>query len=170
MKSSHSWEIMAASRVIDKDKGWKRLKKTLKSFSDELVVGIPGKIDFNVPTQGAIGAVHEFGSVDGTIPSRSFLRSTFDKNVGRYNRSLAKHIRRSIERGAPRKQALFMLGERIRKDVLKRIRNGEIVQDISDSTKKAFVPGTRTRRGDGVALVSTGTMVGSIVAIVRPRR
>ena len=158
---------MAAS-VSDKDKGWKRLKKTLATFGDdELVIGIPGEIDFRVPTQGAIGAVHEFGSVDGTTPSRSFLRSTFDTNVHRYNRSLAQLVRRAVEKGSPRKQALFRLGERIRKDVIKRIQSGEIKQDLKESTKMAFVPNTKTRRGDGVALVSTGGMVGSIVSVVR---
>lgn len=160
-----------ASKVIDKDKGFKRLKKTLKTFGDdELVIGIPGKIDFNVPTQGAIGAVHEFGSVDGSIPSRSFLRSTFDKNVSKYTRSLSQQIRRAIERGSPRKQALFILGEKVRKDVIKRIQSEEIKQDLAESTKQAFVTGTRTRRGDGPALVNTGTMVGQIVSIVRKRR
>ena len=160
-----------SGEIIDRDKGWKNLKRTLESFKDdELVIGIPGEIDFNVPTQGAIGAVQEFGSVDGTITSRSFLRSTFDKNISRYSRSLAQHIRRAIDSGSPRKQGLFRLGERVRKDVIKRIQNGEIKQDLAESTKMAFVPGTRTRRGDGVALVSTGTMVGQIVSIVRPRR
>ena len=62
-----------------------------------------------------------------------------------------------------------MLGERVRKDVIKSIRKGEIRQDLSEATKKAFVPNTKTRRGDGVALVSTGTMVGSIVSVIRRR-
>lgn len=159
-----------ASKVIDKDKGWNQLKKTLKSFKDdELVVGIPGKIDFNVPTQAAIGAVHEFGSVDGKIESRSFLRSTFDKNVNKYNKELTANISRAVKKGAPRKQGLFVLGETIRKDVIDAIKNKEIRQDLADATKQAFVPGTKTRRGDGVALVSTGTMVDQIVSIVRKR-
>ena len=159
-----------SGEIIDRDKGWKNLKKTLASFKDdELVIGIPGKIDFSVPTQGAIGTVHEFGSVDGSIPSRSFLRSTFDKNISRYNRSLAQHIRRVVKSGSPRKQALFRLGERVRKDVVDRIKNEEIHQGLAESTKQAFVPNTRIRRGDGHALVNTSTMIGSIVSVIRRR-
>lgn len=170
MMSSGTWGVMA-SRVIDKDKGWKNLKKTLKSFKDnELVVGIPGKIDFNVPTQAAIGAVQEFGSVDGKIESRSFLRSTFDRNVNKYNKELTENIKRAVKKGSPRKQGLFILGETVRKDVIDAIKNKEIRQDLAEATKQAFVPGTRTRRGEGVALVSTGTMVDQIVSVIRPRK
>ena len=160
-----------STNLTDKDKGWKRLKKTLRSFNDdELVVGIPGKIDFKVPTQSAIGAVHEFGSVDGTIPSRSFLRSTFDKNVKQYSRILTKNIRLAVEAGAPRKRGLFVLGEAIRADVLERIQTEDIKQDLKEATEFAFIPGTKTRRGIEQALIATGTMVGQIVSIVRPRQ
>ena len=159
-----------ATKLIDKDKGWNRLKKTLKSFKDEeLVVGIPGKIDFNVPTQAAIGTVQEFGSVDGKLGSRSFLRSTFDKNVNKYSKELTANIKRAVKKGSPAKQGLFVLGETVRKDVINAIENKEIRQDLADATKAAFVPGTKTRRGDGVALVSTGSMVDAIVSVIRKR-
>ena len=162
-----------ATKLIDKDKGWNRLKKTLKSFKDdELVVGIPGKIDFGEPTQAAIGAVHEFGSVDGKTKSRSFLRSTFDKNVNKYDKELTRNIARAVKKGSPIKQGLFVLGETVRKDVIDAVKNREIRQDIAEATKQALVPGTSTKRGDGPALVSTGTMISAqgIVSIVRPRK
>lgn len=152
-----------ASKVTTKDNGWKSLKRTLAKIpSHELLIGIPGEIDFDVPTQGAIGAVHEFGSIDGSIPERSFLRSTFDANVTTYTRSLAQRIRRSIERGAPMQSALFQLGEKVREDVINRIRKKEIKQDLSPVTLKAKAPKT-------TALINSGSLVGSIVSVVRPR-
>lgn len=160
---------MAANSLKDIDNGWKALKKNLKKLkNDELVVGIPGNIDFGTPTQAAIGAVHEFGSADGSIPSRSFLRSTFDKNVNKYNKILSDNIQKSFKLG-PQKQALFVLGETVRRDVIEQIKNKGIKQDLSEATINAFVPGTTTRRGEGPALISTGGLVGSIVSIVRKR-
>ena len=159
------------TKVVETDKGWAALKRTLARIPDkELAVGIPGAIDLNARplSVGSIGTVHEFGSLDGTIPERSFLRSTFDANVRKYTRSLSQQIRRAIERNAPQEAALFRLGEKVRQDVIDRIRNREIKQGIKESTKKAFIAtGSQTRRGDGPALVNTGRLVDSIVSVVR---
>lgn len=156
-------------KVTEKDNGWTSFKKILQKIPDKkLVVGIPGPIDFSVPTIGAIGTAHEFGT--SQVEDRSFLRSTFDKNRLRYTRSLAQQVRRALERGEDPAAGLFKLGEKVRKDVINAIRNREIRQEIAESTKKAFIaPGSKTRRGDQPALINSGRLVGSIVAKVVPR-
>lgn len=160
-----------ASTVKERDTGWNKLKKTLAKVGDfEVVVGIPGDINFKIPTTAAIGAVHEFGSLDGTIRERSFLRSTFDLNERKYVQLLNKLIGKTVKSKRIDEAALFQTGETVRGDVLNRIRKREIVQDIKEATKQAFVPGTKTRRGDSPALVNTGNLLGSIVSKVRKVR
>jgi len=148
--------------LVDKDTGWKKFKKSLRRMGGlEVVVGIPGEIDFSRPTTAAIGAVHEFGSTDGTIPERSFIRSTFDQNERKYDRALQKEITRAIKTRSGSEGALFVVGEQARADVINRIVSREIKQDLK--------PATIARKGSDTALVDTGNLVGSIEAKVRKR-
>jgi hypothetical protein len=152
-----------ASGVKDTDNGWKSFQKMLRSIGeDEVVIGIPGEINFSIPTTAAIGMVHEFGSEDGTIPERSFIRSTFDKNASKYSRLLNKWIEEAARKKKPNARALFVLGETARADVIASIVNQEIVQDLAESTLARKSPRTK-------ALIDTGNLVGSIVSIVRKR-
>ena len=157
-----------ASGIKETDNGWNNLKKSLLKLGNlEVVVGVPGRINFSVPTTAAIGAVHEFGSTDGTIPERSFLRSTFDVNEAKYTKLLAKYSAAVVKTHKQDAAALFRVGETVRNDVVNRIRKGEIKQDLKPETIDGFIYGTQTRRGNNPALIASGNLVGSIVSEVR---
>jgi len=149
--------------LTEKDNGWKAFRKSLASLGDlEVLVGIPGEINFSVPTQAAIGAVHEFGSVDGRVPERSFLRSTFDVNEQKYTKMLEEAVKKQVKTKTRDAGALFKLGEIARGDVINRIRKQEIKQDLAESTLKGKAPRTK-------ALIDSGALVGSITSEVRKR-
>ena len=149
-----------ASNAKVTDNGWDKFKKTLRQLGDmEVVVGVPGAIDFSTPTVAAIGTIHEFGSADGTIPSRSFLRSTFDINKAKYDKLLRKYAEGVAKSKKVDAKALFVVGETTRTDVINRIRQKEIPQD----------PRGLANKPDGTALVDTGNLVDSIISQVRKR-
>jgi len=142
-----------STKVTERDTGWNALKKSLRSFGNQKVsVGVRGTVDFSAPTTAALAAVHEFGSHDGKIPERSFLRSTFDKNEKKYKKA-AKALAVSA---AKRKGSvnLSLLGEVVRADVIDAIRNREIKQSLAASTT--------ARKGDAPALIDTGRLIQSI--------
>lgn len=146
--------------LVEKDNGWKAFAKTVGKLDDkQVVVGIPGEINFDVPTTAAIGMVHEFGSLDGTIPERSFLRSTFDGNRRKYASLLEKFVKASLKSRKPNTRSLTIVGEIVRGDIVKRVRDKDIKQDLQ--------PATIARKGSDTALVDTGNLIGSIVSQVR---
>jgi len=154
-------DSMASIKEIDT--GWNRFKKSLARIGDkEVIVGIPGEVDFSKPTTAAIGMIHEFGSADGTIPERSFIRSTFDKNVNKYERELKKRLTSSIRKTKMADDAaLFQVGEIARADVINSIVKREIKQDLK--------PETIARKGSSTALIDTGNLIGSIESKVRSK-
>ena len=105
-----------ASRVIDSDRGYRELLRGLAELGEPSVyVGIlqdkgmlrerreykrtkGGKItkkrrriaveDPEAITLVEIATINEFGSEDGRVPERSFMRSTIDENEKRYQRRL----------------------------------------------------------------------------------
>jgi len=83
-------------------------------------------------TLAGYAAVNEFGSDDGRVPERSFLRSTVDDNRGKYLVALDKLAGKVIDgarKGGPGQgvvaleRGLGLLGERARKDVKDTIRD-----------------------------------------------
>jgi hypothetical protein len=154
---------MASSKLIDNDTGWDAFKKTLAQLKGtEVVVGIPGEVDFGPSaTQAAIGTVHEFGSLDGHTPERSFLRSTFDTNVRKYTDILKKYAASSLKSRKVNRQALFVLGETARGDVINRIRHQEIRQELADSTL--------VKKKGTTALIEEGALIGSITSTVQDK-
>jgi hypothetical protein len=69
----------------DVDKGWTSIllgaEKLAKKGGPVVDVGISDGMGEDVLKYAM---VHEFGSADGTIPQRSFVRSTIDKNAVKY--------------------------------------------------------------------------------------
>jgi phage gpG-like protein len=67
-----------------------KLIKELKS-SHYVDVGVLGEASYeNGVTVAAIGAVHEFGSLSGNIPERSFIRMPLEKKQGEIAESITK--------------------------------------------------------------------------------
>ena len=146
------------------DHGWKRIQREfLKSKPTMVKVGVQGPGADEAHGKGTtnimLASVHEFGSPSRSIPERSFFRSTFDKNVKRYRATLKKLGSDLINKKSTRAAGLAMLGEDYRADIIDRVRQGKIKQDLSAETQR--------RRGEsGPALYDTGQMIGAISAVV----
>ena len=108
-------------------------------------------------TLAEIAAVNEYGSEDGHIPERSFLRSTYDEGRERYaglaQQAVTDHVdgRRDIRQGLER---LGMVGVA---DVQERIRRG---------IPPANAPSTIARKGSDKPLIDTGRLRQSIDYVV----
>lgn len=71
----------------DIDRGWKRIKREIAKMDSAYVkTGIQqGTADYKGGVAATtVAMVNEFGSEDGHIPERSFLRSSFDENATQY--------------------------------------------------------------------------------------
>ena len=155
---------MASSATV-KDTGWDQFKKVLRKLGEsEVVVGIPGPVDFGVPNTAAIGMVQEFGSEDGHVPARSFIRSTFDTNEKKYTKLLERVLEKVAKTKRPQESALFQVGEVARGDVIERIVSQNLDHlPLADSTLAAKFPKSK-------ALIDSGTLVDSITSEVRRKR
>jgi hypothetical protein len=129
---------LARTGVIDRDRGWSRFIKALPAMGNPVVaVGILQDKGGEVGEDGGltlagIAAVNEFGSDDGRIPERSFLRSTVDDNETVYLRELEKAagaaVDAMVQQGASGaeatlEQGLGVLGARVKRDVQNKIRD-----------------------------------------------
>ncbi len=74
-----------SGKVVDKDLGWNEIIGNLEKADGKTtkvgVVGPPGRRKLpSGLTVASVAAVHEFGSSDGRIPERSFIRAAVDDN------------------------------------------------------------------------------------------
>ena len=154
---------MAGSRVTDKDRGWKTILKNARKASDANyaavgVIGTGAAENHDGITNAELASVHEYGTLDGRIPERSFIRATIDEQRDAY-RKLAKTLSEKIIDGKLVKtQALDLLGVRAVADIVRKIRSG-LEPDITDVTKD--------RKGSSKPLIDTGQLVQSITHAVR---
>lgn len=125
MKKPKTTKGSRASKVVDKDYGWSDLMKTFEGLEGEIsvVVGVPATADEykDGANQVLVASVNEFGSDDGRIPERSFLRSTVDENAQEYSALLAKLVGRVVDGKATPNQALDRLGLTVERDVKRKI-------------------------------------------------
>lgn len=172
---------MATPRVKDTDKGYKALKKLLDEAGKVyVVVGVRGEKGAQrydkAPGETAdplslveVAAVHEFGSEDGHVPERSFLRSTFDTNRAKYERELKAGIARCVTGVtfgtgetalATLDFELDRLGVRVAGDVTLLIKSGDGIQPKNADA-------TIARKGSSHTLIDTGRLSTSIDSEVR---
>lgn len=152
--------MASSNKVEEKDFGLKKFFQRLKVFDGlEVVVGIPKEAGSQEREGGTtlaeIAATHEFGA--GNIPQRSFLRATFDIHEKKYASILEKATAKVLKNANP-KQALFVLGETARRDVVTRINEG---------IPPPNAPLTIARKGSSLPLVDTGMLRNSITAVVQ---
>jgi len=74
---------MGRSSIKDIDRGWKNIGRNLSAYSKKTIyVGLPREKPGPTTDEGysmaEIGALHEFGSLDGHVPERKWLRSAVD--------------------------------------------------------------------------------------------
>lgn len=140
-------------KTKDIDKGYKRILRDLgASDNSKVTVGFHAKdveradSDLNV---AEIAAIQEYGSEDGTIPERSFIRSTVDDNSETYKAFIKESFNLIIAGKLNPITALDRIGIRIRDDVKRKI--------VALNTP-ANAPSTIAAKGSANPLVDTGTM------------
>jgi hypothetical protein len=133
----------------------RRLEKAKRRRGYKVKVGLPtGSADYPDGTSVImVGTIHEFGSSDGTIPERSFLRSAMET----HKREHQKMIRKLAEAVSSGKQspekAMALLGTKAAADV------SRMVTDLSSPPNR---PATIAAKGRANPLVDTGHLVQSI--------
>lgn len=127
----------AAGGVVDTDRGWKAMKKRLGVSGSSVLgrrkivkVGIQGSdateaADENgVITTVVLAAVHEFGRLDGTIPERSFIRATVEKNRAGHIKLIRRLSRLVLLGKMTEEKALAIIGERVKSDIQAAMEDG----------------------------------------------
>lgn len=152
--------------VTDRDLGYRALMRRLGELRDISVsVGVRGGqlAGGAVLVDGddeddivEIAAVHEFGSRDGRIPERSFLRSTADENVRKYERLLERATERVVA-GAVPEFAFGLVGA---------VAVGDVQRKIAAGVPPPNAPSTMQRKGSSTPLVDTGRLRQSIDYLV----
>lgn len=150
--------------IIDKDRGFARILANIFSNAKEsyVTIGIhqeQGEQAHGDFTVAQIAAVHEYGSEDGKIPQRSFIRDTHDLNL-RANRQWMKQVQARVLKGElTQHQALTLMGEVGARQMTSRINLG-----IPPGLK----PATIKRKKSSKPLIDSGQLKGSISFKVNP--
>ena len=181
--------INMSIKVKDNDRGWAELRKGLKALGGaEVKAGLVGaKADAahaggghtngvkrdaqgrflkgsgaHVAGNGEmsvadIGLIHEFGT--DKVPERSFIRSTFDANLPKYDRLLT-NLERAVYAGRSAVNgALDLLGSTMASDMKARIRAGiaPALAALTVARKTAL-----GRRDPALALVDTRQLINAL--------
>ena len=145
-----------SSKVIHTQKkgGFKALYNRIKN---------PGTVDAGIIDAGehdesdlsvaGIGFVHEFGSKDGSIPERSFIRSTIQGKKKQIIAMQKKLLKKIISGDMEVEQALGLLGEYVSDEIRKKI------VSIKDPPNKQS---TIDAKGSSNPLIDTSQLKNSI--------
>lgn len=159
--------------VTAKDRGllqWSRdVIALLKESGAHVKVGVlddggPGSEEREGGLSNAeLAAVHEFGSSDGRVPERSFIRSTFEANRQKYVETLGELLGQVVLGKRTLEQAFNLVGLMMATDIKKRVAAGEIRQELKPATiARKEAKRARGNRGPLRALIDTGRLVASV--------
>jgi hypothetical protein len=108
-------------------------------------------------TNATLAAIHEFGSRDGSIPQRSFLRGTADRERAKINRLLTKAVKNAAANGGIKRE-LGVVGSAV---------VAEVVRTIDQSIDLvALKAATIARKGSTTPLIDDGILKGAITHVV----
>lgn len=163
-----------AVAVKDTDKGWKKLLAIARAPAPVVAIGIQGEDAGKVAdengeiTMVVLGGVHEFGREDGTIPSRSYIRSTVDNRKVEYAQLQKRLAGLVISGKLDVKRALGLLGEKVKSDIQGAMERG-LEPPLAPSTIKGRIQGKADAKGRRVfkPLIDTGQLKNSITYQVR---
>jgi hypothetical protein len=136
-----------------KDNTKKITAELRKIGSQKLVVGV---IDSTI---AEYATYNEFGTKD--IPQRSFLRSTYDEQIGKWERQLENGIKGILNMDTNTSRVWDLLGVKAKGDVQNKLRSNISPQNA---------PSTIKAKGSGkTTLFNTGALLRAITYEVRPR-
>jgi len=184
---------MAKARVVDRDRGWAAMVARAEAMAGGayVKVGILGDKGGGLHERDAggkgkpltvaeIGAVNEFGTEDGHVPERSFLRSTFDRLHPELTADAAKLLPQVLDGKLSVETALNVLGAKLAGAIKRTITDGAGVPppNAPSTVARKMRAGAwnvrgkaQVQRGWGVRpLVDTGRLLGAITwAVVTGR-
>jgi hypothetical protein len=149
--------------VKDTDLGWKKLKRALEtlshgdSYAKAGIIGQKAQADHGGLTNEELGLIQEFGTADGHIPSRSFIREPYDANRERYMAALTKLIQAVYDGKIDVERALALVGPMMASDMREAIRRG-----IPPPNAAATI----AAKGSSKPLIDQGQLIGSISSAV----
>lgn len=162
--------IKPSVEVRAERKGLERLRKAFEKYKGTTVkVGLFGGGTREEQEIGAgseralsnleIGVIHEFGSSDGRIPERSFIRATFAAKRAEYQALFRRFAEKGFKGPINWRQAFELVGMRVTADMKNRITSG-------DGIPPPLAPSTVARKGSDRPLVDTGQLVNAITYVV----
>lgn len=145
--------------------GGDRIVQRIRELRDRLtkqngvLVGVPkGAGNYEDGTKMAvIAAVQEYGSADGRIPERSFLRVPLSAEQRRFAETFRRMTPAVIHGKAPMRQMLTMVGEQAA---------GVAKEAISAGINPPNAPSTVKRKGSSTPLVDTGALRQAITYVI----
>jgi len=155
---------VGADNVQVIDRGWKKILHSLSRIGKKgqfAAVGIQGDkaaADHDGLTNAELGAIHEYGTQDGHIPERSWLRATVEEEKGRIEKR-QKEAAGNVYSGKDIGNFVLLVGEEFRAQILKRVQ-AHIAPGLAPSTIAA-------RNGSDTPLWDTGQLVNAITTEVR---
>lgn len=150
-----------ANKVTDIDRGYGQFLSAMSRLTTRryVVVGVrkgsKGRGGVDLAT---IAAVHEFGSTDGRIPERSFIRSTYDRKIAGYTAKVAVGLGKAVLGLTSADEVLDDLGRTMAADV---------VATIDAGIAPPNAPSTLRRKNGTKPLVDTGALRAAISHEVR---
>lgn len=147
---------MARARVIDKDRGYKKIVSDLRKLQGQPYVKIgvlekAGDHSDSSFTVAQVASFHEFGTE--TIPERSFLRGTLAAKKNEIGTAAARFLKDRIYQKVSTEGALNRLGLYVKSLIQGRIRAG-IAPPLEETTI--------ARKGSSKPLIDTGQLLNSI--------
>lgn len=148
--------------VIDRDLGWKAIKRELeRAKGREVAVGIlQGSVDSEGASIAEYATYNEFGTED--VPSRPFMAMSFDENVAAINSDFQRQSKRLVTGEVTAEQALTIIGQKHAGRVQNVITGRDILPALAPSTIAA-------KKGSTKTLVDTGAMVNAVQIEIRGR-
>lgn len=143
------------------DRGAKQIKREVKKLKKTFaLVGFPGDLpmhkdsDMTIPE---IAAVNEFGTLDGRIPSRPFMRNAADNksNKSQFYKILGRELGKIEDTKQTAKGALRSAGEWY---------IGVLKTAIKKGPFKPNAESTKAKKGSSTPLIDTGQMRNSITS------
>jgi hypothetical protein len=154
------------ARVTDTDRGYAALIKRVVGLTPvTIATGILAK-DGAVQVGGGkaslslieIAVYNEFGSSDGHVPERSFIRQWFDENEPKLRDMLTSMMRQAVKGELSRQQVLDRMGQYC---------VGSIQERIANQIPPPNAPSTVARKGSSTPLIDVGTLRSAVSYEIR---
>lgn len=143
---------MAKSGIVDRDLGWKDIKKELKKLKK---MGVKAGIveGHHISNNGAniaeYALYNEVGTDNGHIPARPFIRSWVDNNKEQINRTMDSAYNHVVKGKWTAEDAMKRIGEFAESGIRDNIIRGDFEPNK---------PATIKKKGSDKPLVDIGTM------------